>query len=116
MRLFGYSGKHYQRGWWSIKRFNQAVWFPKLYSNNQWRNLLSDDRSIITQEQIINGKKVKHSLPSNEERIVFAHYKNIFGQTVYKFYGTYIVDWENTDEYFQTFKQVSNSINLEEYK
>ena len=116
LRLFGYSGKHYQRGWWRIKSINQAVWFPKLYPNNQWRNLLSDDRSIITQEQIINGNKVKHSLPSNEERIVFAHYKNIFGQTVYKFYGTYVVDWKNTDEYFQTFKQVSDSIDLEEYK
>ena len=116
LRLFGYQGKHYQKGWWSIKKFNQAVWFPKLYPNNQWRNLLSENRQIITQEQIIGGKKAKHTLPSNEERIVFAHYKNIFGQTVYKFYGNFKVDWSNTDEYFQTFKRVSDKLDLKKYR
>ena len=116
LRLFGYMGGHYQRGWWSIKEFNEAVWFPKLYSNNQWRNLLSDDRLTITQEQIIDGKKIRHSLPSNEVRIVFAHYKNVFGQTVYKFYGSFITDWENTDEYVQTFKRISDELDLKKYK
>lgn len=115
LRLFGYMGGHYQRGWWSIKEFNEAVWFPKLYSNNQWRNLLSDDRLTITQEQIIDGKKIRHSLPSNEVRIVFAHYKNVFGQTVYKFYGSFITDWENTDEYVQTFKRISDELDLKKY-
>ena len=115
LRLFGYMGGHYQRGWWSIKEFNEAVWFPKLYPNNQWRNLLSDDRLTITQEQIIDGKKIRHSLPSNEVRIVFAHYKNVFGQTVYKFYGSFITDWENTDEYVQTFKRISDELDLKKY-
>ena len=115
LRLFGYKGGHYQRGWWSIKEFNEAVWFPKLYPNNQWRNLLSDNRLTITQEQIIDGKKIRHPLPSNEVRIVFAHYKNVFGQTVYKFYGSFITDWENTDEYVQTFKRISAELDLKKY-
>ena len=115
LRLFGYDGGHYQGGWWSIKKFNEAVWFPKLYPNNQWRNLLSDNRQIITQEQIIENRRIKHTLPSNEVRICFAHYKNVFGQTVYKFYGSFIVDWDSTDEYFQTFKRVSDELDLKKY-
>jgi len=115
LRLFGYQKGHYQRAWWPIKVFNEAVWFPKLYPNNQWRNLLSSDGSIITQEQVIDGKSVKHDLPSDVKRIVFAHYKNIFGQTVYKFYGKYAVDWDRTDEYFQTFKRISNELDLKKY-
>ena len=115
LRLFGYDGGHYQGGWWRIKKFNEAVWFPKLYPNKQWRNLLSDDRQIITQEQVIENRRIKHSLPSNEERICFAHYKNVFGQTVYKYYGSFIVDWDNTDEYFQTFKRVSDELDLKKY-
>ena len=106
MKLFGYKGKHFQRAYWRIKGFNQAVWFPKLYENIPWKNVLTDDSSKIIQEKYINGKISEYPLPSNEERIVFAHYKNVLGQTVYKFYGKFEVDWENTNSFTNIFKKI----------
>ena len=38
-------------------------------------------------------------LTSNDKRIVFAHYKNVLGQTVYKFYGVFEPDWNKTNDY-----------------
>ena len=117
LELFGYKGGHYQRAWWEIKDLNQAIWFPKLYPNKMWRNKISKDSSTITQEMIINGKRHKYDLPGNQERIVFAHYKNIFGQTVYKFYGKFKPDWSKTNEYINVFKRTRNGtkINLSDY-
>ena len=115
MKLFGYKGKHFQRAYWRIKGFNQAVWFPKLYENIPWKNVLTDDSSKIIQEKYINGKISEYPLPSNEERIVFAHYKNVLGQTVYKFYGKFQVDWENTDSFTNVFKRSATRIDFEDY-
>ena len=62
---------------------------------------------------IVNGKPTKNSIPTTDhKRIVFAHYKNILGQTVYKFYGEFIVDWEKTNDFIQIFKRTSKKINL----
>ena len=115
MKLFGYKGKHFQRAYWRIKGFNQAVWFPKLYENIPWKNVLTDDSSKIIQEKYINGKISEYPLPSNEERIVFAHYKNVLGQTVYKFYGKFEVDWENTNSFTNIFKRSATRIDFEDY-
>jgi len=113
LRLFGYQGGHYQRAWWHIKKTNKAVWFPKLYPNKDWRNSITADGSIITQEMIVDDKPTKNSLPTTDhKRIVFAHYKNVLGQTVYKFYGEYIVDWEKTNDFTQIFKRISKKISL----
>jgi len=109
LKLFGYKGGHYQRAWWKTKKQNEAVWFPKLYPNNQWKNLISSDRTVITQELVIDGKKMKNTSPTtNDKRIVFAHYKNVLGQTVYKFYGVFEPDWNKTNDYKQVFKRVPN--------
>lgn len=116
LRLFGYKGKHYQKAYWKIKKRNKAVWFPKLYQNGQWENSLSDDGEEIVQKQIIDGVLIEHDLPDNENRIVFAHYKNILGQTVYKFYGEYEVDWEKTIPLIHFFKRVKKEIRLPEYQ
>ena len=115
LRLFGYKGKHFQRAYWRVKGFNQAVWFPKLYDNIPWKNVLTDGSSKIIQEKYINGKISEYPLPSNEERIVFAHYKNVLGQTVYKFYGKFQVDWENTNSFTNIFKRSATRIDFEDY-
>ncbi len=115
MKLFGYKGKHFQRAYWRIKGSNQAVWFPKLYENIPWKNVLADDSSKIIQEKYINGKISEYPLPLNEERIVFAHYKNVLGQTVYKFYGKFEVDWENTNSFTNIFKRSAIRIDFEDY-
>ena len=115
MKLFGYKGGHFMRAYWRVKGFNQAVWFPKLYDNIPWKNVLADDSSKIIQEKYINGKISEYPLPLNEERIVFAHYKNVLGQTVYKFYGKFQVDWENTNSFTNIFKRSATRIDFEDY-
>lgn len=115
LRLFGYDGKHYQRGAWEIKNKKTWVWFPKLYENGHWKNQLTNNSSTIIQEQYIKNKLVKTKLPSNDNRIVFAHYKNVLGQTVYKFYGLYEVDWEKTNNFTHIFKRISKSLKLSDF-
>ena len=58
-----------------------------------------------------------HPMPSKDEndRIVFAHQKNLFGQTVYKFYGVFVVDRKKTDPVRHYFKRIKTSINLKKY-
>ena len=116
LTLFGYKGSHYQRAYWRIKGQNQAVWFPKLYDNKPWKNSLSKNYDEIIQQKIVNGILEDVPLPKNENRIVFAHYKNILGQTVYKFYGEYKVDWDKNKSHTHVFKRVSSRINLLMYK
>jgi len=115
MKLFGYKGGHFMKAYWRVKGFNQAIWFPKLYDNIPWKNMLTDGGSKIIQEKYINGEISEYPLPSNEERIVFAHYRNVLGQTVYKFYGKFQVDWENTDSFTNVFKRSATRIDFEDY-
>ena len=64
------------------------------------------------------GKLFKLDLPEAtqlRQRIVFAHYKNIFGQTVYKFYGIYETDKSVSDEYKHVHRRIKTKINLKDY-
>ena len=121
LKLFGYeSDGHFQQAWWdkATKNLNQAVWFPKLYPNKEWNNSLSLDSLTITEQKKINGKVVKIGLPKEtrlRDRIVFAHYKNIFGQTVYKFYGIYETDKSASNEYEHIHRRIKTRINLKKY-
>lgn len=89
LRLFGANYKGWQRAWWR-RNENQAVWFPKLYETRHsiWRNALSDDGSVIVEEKK-DGSAIENPPSADVSRIVFAHYKNNFGQTVYKFTGVF---------------------------
>lgn len=114
LRLFGYTKGHYQRAVWKIDKFNEMVWFPKLYSNSDWVNKFDEKTNSILQYR----KDMKsHPIPSIDEndRIVFAHQKNIFGQTVYKFYGVFVFDHLRTDPVNHYFKRIKTSINLNKY-
>jgi len=114
LRLFGYTKGHYQRAVWKIDKFNEMVWFPKLYSNSDWVNKFDEKTNSILQYR----KDMKsHPIPSIDEndRIVFAHQKNIFGQTVYKFYGVFVVDHSRTNPVKHYFKRVKTRINLKKY-
>ena len=97
---------------------NQAVWLPKLYPNKQWSNTLSQDRETITENEIVDGKFKKMNLIKGPvlDGIVFAHYKNIFGQTVYKFYGVYRTDIGASNKSGQHIhRRISKKINLSSY-
>ena len=114
LRLFGYTKGHYQRAVWKVEKFNEIVWFPKLYSNSDWVNEFDEKTDTIHQHR----KDMKpHPISPNDEndRIVFAHQKNIFGQTVYKFYGVFVFDHSKTDPVNHYFKRIKTSINLKKY-
>jgi len=49
------------------------------------------------------------------DRIVFAHQKNTFGQTLYKFYGVYAPDISMSDPVNHYFKRIKTSIDLKKY-
>ncbi len=114
LRLFGYSKGHYQRAVWKIDKLNQMVWFPKLYSNADWVNEFDEKTGLICQYR----KDLKpHPIPTKNDydRIVFAHQKNIFGQTVYKFHGVYAADLSKSDPVKHYFKRIKTSIDLNNY-
>ena len=114
LRLFGYTKGHYQRAVWRIDKFHEMVWFPKLYSNSDWVNRYDQETNTILQFR----KDLKpHPIPPKDEhdRIVFAHQKNIFGQTVYKFYGIFTADHVKTDSVRHYFKRINTTIDLTKY-
>jgi len=115
LKLFGFKGKGYQKGYWELKGHDSAVWFPRLYQSGEWHNTLSKDSNEIVQKRIINGVLKPHHLPKHDRRIVFGRYKNILGQTVYKFYGMFRVDWERTDELIQVFLREETKLDLNKY-
>ena len=120
LKLFKYkSDNHFQQAWWEVgtRHLNQAVWFPKLYPNKQWINTLSDDGKTITEQRIVAGKIAKKEplKGPTRDRIVFAHYKNVFGQTVYKFYGIYKTDLSASNETKHVHKRIKTKINLSDY-
>ncbi len=114
LRLFGYKKGHYQRAVWVINKFHEMVWFPKLYPNADWVNKFDDKTGSILQ---FRKDKKPHPMPAegDHDRIVFAHQKNIFGQTVYKFYGVYAPDLSISDPVNHYFKRIKTSINLKNY-
>lgn len=115
LRLFGYKKGHYQRAVWKNEPFREMVWFPKLYANSDWVNSYDEKTNSICQ---FRKDKKPHPIPSRNEfdRIVFAHQKNIFGQTVYKFYGVFRPDFSKTDEVYHYFKRINNVLDLKRYQ
>ena len=114
LRLFGYEKGHYQRAVWNIKNTNEMVWFPKLYPNNQWVNSFDDESGLILQYR---KDKQPISMPTefDPDRIVFAHQKNIFGQTVYKFFGVFRADLSMTGPIYHYFRRVKETLDLSVY-
>ena len=96
LRCFGYTGGHFQQAVWRIKGTNKEVWFPKLYKNNTWNNSLSNDFKKIIMKR---NDKTKIKSLKKREWIVFAHYKDLLGQIVYKFLGEFYSSFEETDDY-----------------
>jgi len=71
-----------------------------------------------TEKQVVAhiDKHLDKISPKDEhDRIVFAHQKNIFGQTVYKFYGIFTADHVKTDSVRHYFKRINTTIDLTKY-
>ena len=115
LRLFGYKKGHYQRAVWKNDKFGEMVWFPKLYSNSDWVNSFDEKTNSICQFRK-DGKP--HLMPSKDDydRVVFAHQKNVFGQTVYKFYGVFRPNLNKTDDVYHYFTRVKKVLDLKKYQ
>lgn len=114
MSCFGYKGGHFQRAYWRIKGRNEGLWFPKLYRNNMWNNYLTDDFSQIFMKRADNSA-IKLGTPNRQETIVFAHYKNIFGQVVYKYLGLYILSLTETNKMQWVFDRIKSKVKLADF-
>lgn len=72
---------------------NERLWFPHLTPNPKWKNHVSDDWTIIYEENLEN--KVEYQVLDNKEhnknikRYTFAKYKNAFGEISYRFIGVF---------------------------
>ena len=90
INLFGKQYKGWMKGWWEMKGTNYAIWFPRLYRSREWTNSLSNTGDRI-EERKSDGSLIEHKEDPHRkvQRIVFGHYKNVLGQTVYKFVGIF---------------------------
>mgnify|MGYP001260200367 FL=1 len=116
LELFGYSKEkgNIQRCVWNIrkdgKKVEKTVWFPKLYDNKDWVNVLSDDFNTFTSTHKIEGRLINKGIG---KAIIFPHYKNLLGETVYKFIGEFHQpkdNLENTSEH--VYKRVKTRLDL----
>ena len=94
-----------------LRGFNEIVWFPKLYPNKDWINTFDDLTGLICMQRKDNTPLPKPT-SNGKNLIVFAHQKNLFGQTVYKFYGVYTADLEKSDLKKHYFKRIDIALNL----
>ncbi|MDF2664572.1 MAG: nucleotidyltransferase/DNA polymerase [Microbacterium sp.] len=94
-RLFGKNLRGHYSGMMRLSKGVQ-VWFPKLYPNVDWFNALLDDGNLIVQRP--QAEMTLASMPaplppgtgSGDTRLVFAHYRDEFGQIYYRFVGAFI--------------------------
>lgn len=94
-RLFGKNLRGHYSGMMRVSKGVQ-VWFPKLYPNNEWFNALLDDGDLIVQRR--QAEMTLDSVPaplppgtgSGDTRLVFAHYRDEFGQIYYRFVGVFL--------------------------
>ena len=104
----GYEGGHFQRAVWTIPDSNKELWFPKLYENKEWNNSLSDDFKKI----IMKNKAGPIGDLKEVEWIVFAHYKDLLGQIVYKFLGEFHSSLEESNIHQHVFIRKKSKIFL----
>lgn len=89
-RLFGRSYKGHQGATIRLDEFTE-VWFPKMYSNDDWNNSLSSDGEVITMRHVLGGKygAVMETKPIREYVITFGHIKPAIGPRYYMFLGVF---------------------------
>ncbi len=114
LRCFGYKGGHFQQAVWKIKGTSKGVWFPKLYKNSTWNNSLSDDFKKIIMRKNDNSKITSRHDKQKYEWFVFAHYKDLLGQIVYKFLGEFHTSMEKTSVYQLVLTRKKTRIHLKD--
>lgn len=107
--LFGKNYKSYQKATIKLDDKNY-VWFPKLYSNSKWDNLLSPDGKMIVQKSKEERKGKKKEV-WERDMIVFAHYRDQLEKVYYTFKGVFQTD--PLQQKITTFKFVSDKISFD---
>lgn len=116
INLFGKQYKGWMKGWWEMKGTNYAVWFPRLYRSKEWTNSLSVSGDRI-EERKSDGSFIKHKEDPHKkiQRIVFGHYKNVLGQTVYKFVGIFEYSKQFSTDFVKVYNLVSDKMDISNY-
>ncbi|MGL4675821.1 MAG: AbaSI family restriction endonuclease [Wohlfahrtiimonas sp.] len=94
LNCFGKQYNGWQRGGAKhSQEVGKLIWFPKLYVNNEWQNSLNIEEDIIVEKAIDVIKRAehvdKHLADNVDYRVVFAHGKNVLGETLYRFKGEF---------------------------
>lgn len=116
--LFGHNYAGFQRSSASVPGYpNHKLWFPKLYPNGEWFNELSQDGKEILEYNIESMEKraevIEKNLQQDITMVVFARVRNEVGQTMYRFRGVFVQDFEKTSvEAGSYWKRVAERIEL----
>lgn len=76
-----------------------TIWFPKLYDNADWHNVISDDEETIYERRKHDNDEFILSYlnrPDRFKRLVFARVRGPLGDVMYRFKGLYEVDVETS--------------------
>ena len=95
--IFGHNYKGFQRGGAKHPHRNDVIiWFPKLNTNGDWINTISNDEEYIFERPAdanLVQEHMNHHISSDiHKRIVFAYEEDNNGQFMYRFKGEYEID------------------------
>jgi hypothetical protein len=117
LKLFGKDFTKHQRAISPLKKGTShlddsiQVWFPKLYKNGEWNNSLSVDGTNIRQTRVDNTKIEVRDIAKYS--IVFAHQKDVLGDTYYSFKGLFECIKYTEDEI--VYKRIDTEIKFSDY-
>ena len=113
LRCFGYVKGNYQRGSWRLPYDDKKmVWFPKLYRNQGWDNMLVDLKTIKEFKNENHAEHLERVLNIPRMRITFAHETNTLGQTLYRYKGVFELDEDATSQSGVIYRKVDDEVRL----
>jgi hypothetical protein len=91
------------------------VWFPKLYSNNDWENSLSNDGQLLTMRQVLGGKysSVMAEPTARGDLITFGHIRATRGSPHYEFVGVFRRDPSASSAEQWVHRRISDSVEFD---
>jgi hypothetical protein len=106
MRLFGFTGRGWQRGVWFIPGAGgECLWFPRLYEHGMWRNELTAGGTCILERALgeegrasIRQQRTSARWAESEGNVVFARRRDVLGFDMYRYVGTFRMNRNDADE------------------
>lgn len=122
INCFGVQYKGFQKG--GIKHPQEPdteIWFPKLYKNNGWENIITADELTIYEKPIDSDIVISHiekviSVQAHQ-RIVFARVIDSLGMVLYRFKGKFELNIDKSrHEKCLVWERISTEVKTYEYK